>query len=352
LKLLEAYRECDGVSADAYHPHPRWHAMAEALYLESVIEAGEARLISPKLRNSCAEESVERLATGAIDRVPEQHARWGLGFAVNHCPADEPYSVTSGLAACALAKAVHSGLGGPGAPDLLAEALEGLRMFERHALPGDAAQAFAPVFSPNLPALVDNGIAVWARALVKGAEAVGQDGEQGAFSAAEYVRRRRTAGLGWAYADDSPVYDLVHQCYIIESLCELSDYAEFEREALESLSFFRRGRTLVDTARASGFDEAVSSLTRSGIIDIDFRNGVALTIRITPARIWSVGALLSCYALFLMNGLRREMWRALIRRFPREHVDGDTGLDFRQEMHLARGLALSVRALCTSGAEL
>ena len=115
--------------------------------------------------------------------------------------------------------------------------------------------------------------------------------------------------------------------------------------ALETFAVFKSGDSYLDTARAVPAEEAIAAMIRSSIIDVDFRNGQPLITRRTPARTWSIGALLSCLGIFALHGQRRDLWLVLIRRFPRDALIMDSNADFRQSMHLARGLAICLRAL-------
>ena len=351
--LLDTYAVNDGVSADAYCATPQWHAMAEGQYLQAVTEAALCAMISRPNALQLLEAGCERLAAGAIQRTRGEFAQWGLGFAFKNAPYDEPYLVTSALVTCALADVVSSFPELELATDLLSEAVQGLERFDGAPWSGLDIKAHIPFFSPHIREHVDNTICVWALALHQAAAIDGRPSPGVAESVAESVARhilaRRVPETGWAYSASEPVFDLVHQSYIIKALTGILGSAPVETQAIETFSLFKSGEGYIDTVRASDTGNAIDSVVRSSILDLTFRGGQALIVRRAGARLWSLGALLACMGNFALIGATPAFWRAAIRRFRVCGLNISAGKDFRQEMHLAYGLAICLRALRENG---
>ncbi|GGH08666.1 hypothetical protein GCM10007420_26860 [Glycocaulis albus] len=347
--LLDTYAVNDGVSADAYCATPQWHAMAEGQYLQAVTEAARCAMISKPSALQLLEAGCERLAAGANQRARGDFAQWGLGFAFKNAPADEPYLITSALVTCALADVVNSFPELELATDLLSEAVLGLERFDGAPWSGLDIKAPIPFFSPHIREHVDNTICVWALALHQAASIDGRPSPGVVESVARHILTRRTPETGWAYSASEHVYDLVHQSYIIEGLAGILGPETVENQAIETFSLFKSGEGYIDTVRASNIEHAIDSVIRSSIVDLTFRGGQAMMMRRTGARLWSLGASLACMGSFALNGANPAFWRATIRRFPLDGLRTLAGKDFRQEMHLARGLALCLRALRENG---
>lgn len=347
--LLDTYAVNDGVSADAYCATPQWHAMAEGQYLQAVTEAARCAMISKPSALQLLEAGCERLAAGANQRARGDFAQWGLGFAFKNAPADEPYLITSALVTCALADVVNSFPELELATDLLSEAVLGLERFDGAPWSGLDIKGPIPFFSPHIREHVDNTICVWALALHQAAAIDGRPSPDVAESVARHILARRVPETGWAYSASEPVFDLVHQSYIIKGLADILGSAPVETQAIETFSLFKSGEGYIDTVRASDTANAVDSFVRSSILDLTFRGGHALIIRRTSARLWSLGALLACMGNFALIGAQPAFWRAAIRRFRLDGLNITAGKDFRQEMHLAYGLATCLRALRENG---
>lgn len=342
-RLLDLYETSGGISADAYCDTPQWHAMAEAQYLEALTIARSAGLLSQARAAQCAAAAVARLRDGALRREAGGYAQWGLGFGWQQFAADEPFLVTSALVTRALIGARDL----VGCDDLAREGLVGLARMPRVELP-DAEQPLAlPVYAPSLHEAVDNAVALWAQAVSAGSSLSPPGPElQGEIRRAlEWLDRRFVPGLGWAHSATRPVFELIHQVYILEGLGCHPGTTEREERAIEVFAGFRCGAGYIDSLTLTTRDKALESAVRSGAHYPVFRGEHVLSARTDPARLWSLGAMLGVFGGFALEGTRRGYWLSQIRRFPLHMLPDRFGIDFRQEMHLARGAALALKAL-------
>ncbi|TQM90345.1 hypothetical protein [Roseinatronobacter monicus] len=341
--LLDTYESTRGISCDAYCDTPQWHAMAEAQYLEAVVIAHQAGLLSDAQARLRAKASVARLQSGALHRETGVSAQWGLGFRWQDFPSDEPFLVTTALVTRALAAA--DGL--IPCAGLVQEGFRGLaRLPRREVVINDKAVAL-PVYAPALPEVVENTIALWAQVVLDNPE-LSESGSatlREAEQALEWLNGSFMPGLGWTYSKTRPVFDLMHQVYILEGLLCCRSINDPEQLAIETFASFRSGVGYIDSMTLSDRAKAIESVGRSGKNYIVFRGDRVLTARADPARVWSLGGMLGSFGLFAVEGKQPDYWLSQIRRFPVQMLPEHFGADFRQEMHLARGAALALKAL-------
>lgn len=341
--LFEQYETSRGISADAYCETPQWHAMAEAQYLEAVVAAHSTRLLSDAQAGQRATASVARLQDGALRREAGAFAQWGLGFLWRDCPVDEPHLITTALVTRALAGAA----GLVPSADLAREGVAGMDRLPKREIRLGARRAMVPVYTETLTETVENTVGVWAEVVL---------GHQGLLNPApgtvadaglvlDWLADRFTPSLGWAYAGNRPVFDLVHQVYIVEALMQGGNLPELEARALETFASFRAGTGFIDSMRLVDRVAAILAAERSGAVYPMFRGDHVLTANTKPARLWSLGALLGCFGKLALDGSEPGYWLSQIRRFPVQMLPDRFGADFRQEMHLARGAALALKAL-------
>jgi hypothetical protein len=162
--LFEQYETTSGISCDAYCDTPQWHAMAEAQYLEAVMIAHTAGLLSDSQAGQRARASVVRLQAGALHRDVGSYAQWGLGFRYQDFRADEPFLVTTALVTRALIAARDLA----GCADLAREGLAGLARLPRTEVLIAEQPVALPVYAPSLPEAIENSIALWAGVVLAG----------------------------------------------------------------------------------------------------------------------------------------------------------------------------------------
>jgi hypothetical protein len=163
--------------------------------------------------------------------------------------------------------------------------------------------------------------------------------------ALDWLDRRFVPGLGWAYSATRPVFDLMHQVYILEGLRGHPGATAVEERAIEVFAGFRSGAGYIDSLTLTGRAKALEGAERSGGQYPVFRGEYVLSARTDPSRLWSLGGMLGSFGLFAMEGARSSYWLSQIRRFPVQMLPDRFGADFRQEMHLARGVSLALYAL-------
>jgi hypothetical protein len=348
ITLLDRYDLTNGISCDAYCDTPQWHAMAEAQYLEAVVIAHGSGLLSDAQARKRVGAGIARLQAGALQRQPGVFAQWGLGFRWQELPADEPFLVTTAL----VTRALMAANGLAECADLAREGLQGLARLPQRNVVIEGKNVPLPVYSPNLPEVVDNALAVWAQ-VVLGSRNLFEPSVEAmhhATLALKWLESRFLPGLGWAYSTRRPIIDLIHQVYIIEALHVDATACDLELRAIETFAAFRAGEQFIDSMAISSCSAALEAAERSGGHYAMFRGDQVLTASIKPARLWSMGAMLGSFGIFAREGKRRGYWLSQIRRFPLQMLPDRFGADFRQEMHLARGLALAVAALRESKA--
>jgi hypothetical protein len=152
-------------------------------------------------------------------------------------------------------------------------------------------------------------------------------------------------GLGWTYSAARPVFDLMHQVYIIEALLTHRGPRASEQRAIETFAAFRAGAGYIDSMLLTDRTKAIKSAERSGMRYVVFSGKHVLTAQCEPARLWSLGGMLGCFGLLAIDGALTGYWLSQIRHFPMHMLPSWLGTDFRQEMHLARGIAHALMAL-------
>lgn len=341
--LLDTYEGTRGLSCDAYCDTPQWHAMAEAQYLEAIAIAQSAGLLSDAQARQRALTSVERLRNGSLHREAGVYAQWGLGFRWQDFPANESFLVTTALVTRSLVTAMPL----VDCVDLAREALAGLARMPRAEVMIEDERVALPVYAPSLPEVVENTVALWAQVVLGVHELLPLDPEIlcDAELALKWLDARFVQSLGWAYSETRPVFDLMHQVYILEGLRSHPDATMVEERAVEIFAGFRMGSGYIDSLTLMSREMALKNAERSGGQYVVFRGDRVLSARTDPARLWSLGGMLGSFALFALHGERNGYWLSQIRRFPFQILPDRFGADFRQEMHLARGAALALKAL-------
>lgn len=341
--LFEQYETTHGISCNAYCDTPQWHAMAEAQYLEAVVISHSTGLLSSSQAKQRAKASVARLQVGALHRVDGVFAQWGLGFRWQSFPSNEPFLVTTAL----VTRALIAAEGLADCTDMAREGLAGLARLPHVEVMIDGEAVTLPVYAPSLPEVVENTVALWAQ-VIRSSHALSESGTEvlsDANRALDWLSGRLVPGLGWAYSSTRPVFDLMHQVYILEGLFNYSRVTEIDERAIEVFAGFRTGSGYIDSLTLTSRDKALESAERSGDQYPVFRGNHVLSARADPARFWSLGGMLGSFALFAQHSERRGYWLSQIRRFPIQMLPERFGADFRQEMHLARGAALALKAL-------
>lgn len=283
--LLESYEAAGGISRDAYCATPQWHAMAEALYLEGVVVAHSAGLMTTSQAAERARASIARLEAGALHRDPGAFAQWGLGFCWRDFPQDEPFLVTTAL----VTRAITSAHALVPSRALAREGLAGVARLPARRLSFMETDFSVPVAYPSVDDIVDNAIALWAQLVIDHQDVLNPDENtvRDAGRALAWLDQRFVQGLGWAYSDKQPVFDLIHQIYILEALRIYPGATNIEQRAVETLAAFRAGAGFVDSMTLTDRTSALEIVARSGSHYLLFRADHTLTVKAEPARLGS-----------------------------------------------------------------
>lgn len=341
MSLLRTYEEAEGVSADYYCAVPKYHPMAEGKYLLTISALRRAELISTTAFN--------RLHRRAIDRLV-QSTQWdsrggcgfGLNFAYKESSPTDRFLITTSIVGHGLVESERL-LSSPnvGARKLIS----GIHTWLSYLRSKDALAL--PNYSDEISRVVPNAIAYAALFEKLSSESGLSDSDPRPEVAAAWVRDQFVTGVGWPYTPDSRRVDLLHQCYIINSLTAFFG-VQVEPEALTSLCGFLLPNTLLDKFDIASEGEVIDALSRSKSMCGRFAGNVSQVWSSQTARPWSVGESLIVAAQFSQFGQYAPAWRNVtskilsIGQLYRERARG-TKLDydgqFRYSMHVAHGLA-------------
>lgn len=350
LDVIEAHERCGGRGRDDYFDEPIVHPMAEGKYLSTLATLHETRLLSADRMRSHADAALERLAATSVATAPDE-AAWGLGFHRADTEPDEPFVVTTAIVASGLLD-LPDGLGA----DMATAACTWLdRVAPRTNVEVDGGRASLHLYSPSMPVLIVNAVAVAAAVLARAG--LGGDTEP----PTRWIVDRHVPGVGWPYADDSPRVDLVHQCYVLNALLELAGPELVEPAAMQVLGRFKDRTSFIDKLTLFPTDDPADEppdTVLANAASFAHHPGDGWLVRDPdPARDWSVGELLVLLARLQIEGRRRRYWATMLRRTltvaaDRMAVHAEPGDDLshrpRHAMHLAHGAASAVASLRSS----
>lgn len=348
--FLRKYESADGISRDAYSARPSAHAMAEGKYLQTLASLRRSGLIGSAdyLRRVTAASN--RLVATAIHR-PDLKISWGLGFSWRDCDKYEPFLITTAIVVRGLTDVCVAERKTDTA--LLMTAIHGLsQWFEALsiALDNEGAAATFPIYSPNMALPVTNAAAYGAStlhvAVRSGFVARVPKSVPGVI---DHVRSVYLDGIGWNYMPRNLVVDLVHQCYILDSLLGVYGCESTESTALATLGNFWLGEFTADRGRwmeTLGKDTAVPM----GAVLRQCPSGW-LVMDAVPARLWSLGEMSVIVARLARVGCFSEYWMGVMRRLALALISRLTGPPegeaefFRHTTHAAHGLAETLETL-------
>lgn len=356
---LDIYRQRQGESTDPYHPEPLYHPMAEGKYLLTLAALKRAGCLGDIRHEEWLTAAKSRLQAHAIP-TGEQGIGFGLNFGYKDAAADEPYLITTSI--------VLRGL------------LENLALLDHtknifgslpqnclnwmHNLPKlkikHTTLHHVPVFSPHNPKIVFNAVAYWAGTLHLASDMGFSCQDASWREVPRWMWETFVPGHGWPYEPESTRFDLLHQCYILNSLRALRSATDLEWMAVQTLSWFAIPGGLMDKYDLQSPEEAVSLATKSGSVCAHFGPNQAVIMHDEPARMWSWGEMLAVMATMAAQGKLSEYWHASMKRSTRWTTDtwhdgtieeSLSTFGFRHLMHLAHGLACVLEVLRSPGFE-
>ena len=354
LRLVDDFEAGQGVGPDQYWDQPIYHPMAEAKHLCAISALAAAGVISGASYEKRVRAALSRLEAANLSKNPDE-ACWGLGFAWGPCPADEPYVITTaqiaeGLLSCPAAL---------GTQPLLDASLKWLGSDERlmtidaNRAGAQAAPFKAPAYSKNTQKAILNAIAVWAGVMHAAADALQRPELAPPSAVFDWLWDSYIDPVGWVYEPGSARIDLLHQCYILLGLASARADARFESAAFRALSHFHQHDGILDKFDLVDEAEAVEALKRSSRITASSLGGERWIIRHPqPAKMWSMGELLSAYAFLTKRSVNPAFWEAQLRRTLAaalaafaNNKDAPSQAFGRDAMHLANGVAKTIDAL-------
>lgn len=352
ISLLDDYHQAGGCGPDAYHDIPISHPMADGRFLAAAATAARTRLIPMGQLRSMAKAALLRLDQAALPFAGG--LGWGLGFDHGASDQREPFLITTAMIAEGLIELAPLLPDQPLAARLRDASQDALRTWCRteSALNADLGMEL-PIYSATIRRPILNAaiyaISVLARSAARSENVASAD----LISSLRRIRDLRRPGIGWLDDPESPVIDLLHQCFILNSLsaglpADLRNMAAEDLAMVETLSLFSALPGFLDTASLVRDPE----LPPTGGVVLRPIGDAFLAIRPKPARLWSLGELLVALSWRIegRSDGRTGQWRAyaapaceaLLARL----AEGDVETTFpRQQMYAAFGLARFLAAL-------
>lgn len=294
LGLLNAHDQQKGIGPDAYHAKPMAHPMAEGRFLSALASAARAKVLTHDRARVMAIPSLARLERQKL--AFGGGSTWGLNFSWKEAQADEPFLITTGIIAQGLCDLATLLPDLTQAEDLRGRALAALAGWADTAcLPHPELSCDLPAYSPVMRKPVVNAAAFAAAVLCR----AGRDPSGVNKARLLRIREHHLPGIGWHYAPQTPVVDLLHQCYILAALetglAEAPENRRFcSRVLVETVAafsahpgdFFDTAEHLTSTLALPPHPRTILRFTPSG----------PLQLKPNPARLWSLGELLAVMA--------------------------------------------------------
>lgn len=304
-KSLHKHEESGSNGSDAYCDAPQYHPMADGKYLQSLAVLRSTGLMSLQHFQQRSLDACARIEKSAIKF--EDGVGWGLGFSWRNLSPTEPFLITSAIVTRGLLDCYCQGLVSDRAANLLSIGTAGLEGWIRNnSISVDDGYGL-PVYSPNIREPIYNAASYsfgtlnlidksegWAPSYINSLEVM------------KCIRSRRIIGLGWTYSPTSPIVDLLHQCYILNSLADVFGVQSVEKECAEMLGQFAGPCCLADVIRlVMGKDELSSTRDIPWLRSLgDFQ----LEVLPKPARLWSLGELLVLLSRLGLEVVHSEAW--------------------------------------------
>jgi len=335
------YEESDGYGSDAYHETTTLHPMADGKYLQSLAVLRSTGLISIPHFQQRSLEACDRIEKSAIKF--EDGVGWGLGFSWRNLSPTEPFLITTAIVTRGLLDSHHQGLVSDRVANILHLGSVGLeRWIRNHSISVNEGHKL-PVYSPNIREPIYNAASYAFGTLKLIDKSEGRTPSNiDTLDVMKWIGSRRVAGLGWTYSLTSPIVDLLHQCYILNSLADLFGAKSVEKECIEMLGQFAGPCCFADAIRLVIGKEELSSKR-----DIPWLRSLGdFQLELLPkrARLWSLGELLVLLSRLGEEGENSEAWVRQARQvaeliMSRLSAEDDVEAQYpRHTMHALHGL--------------
>lgn len=345
ISELQAYSSVGGLGVDAYDGTRRSHPMADGLFLRALSRSFQSGIIGAPYARSWAESAVDRLID---NQVPFAGGKgWGLGFGHGDRPADEPYSITTGIVAQGLryldrSEIPLSGGGRRKVAALRKDALTSIACwFDPSSSVGGHGNGL-PFFSPHVKQRVVNAVAVCVAELLLSPGPHPPSRRDLWLSYINEIESKYVVGIGWEYSDCSSLIDLLHQSLILDSLQQRTGIST--EQIVDTAVLFGGPFGYVDAAvLLDTGSRPVKSERPTELVQVD---GRWVRLKRRGARLWSLGAWLGVIATHdFEDDLWVRVWRGeamsivqeLLHRYE-SGVDADWRYP-RQVMFAVSGLA-------------
>lgn len=349
-KLLHDYTEYKGMSSDPYNDHHQFHPMAEGKFLLALAALARSRVFTCVQFKEHASQSLERLESHAIPRA-NGHA-YGLNFAYGELPADEPYVITTAIVAHGLLECAELFADSEVLHQLITGCSEYLVDVE--CLPvNNGLNIFVPVYSPHNRVIIYNAVAYWAMVLHKDPNLSGTHYDE-TLKVAKWLARDCLMPFGWPYEHGSARYDLLHTCFVLNSLAAILPGKYMEKIAIPVLAQFTGFNGYIDKFDSGHHDWAISVCTRSSSVVARFHPEQAIIYHNKTARAWALGELLVFMAAMAEQGQHKAYWTTMMKRTAATTLhkldsnsdEGDMDKPwFRYTMFLAHGFSRVLEVL-------
>lgn len=341
----------DGLGPDAYCRQLRYHPMADGKYLQTCAVMRETGLMSTKDFNRRVALTLDRLTEHAL-RPFHAGCCWGLGFSWRGLPPDEPFLITTAIIGRGLLDCGRVTENSEALERTLLDSMQCLKLwFQEWSVSVEDLDFSLPFYSPGIREPIYNAAsyAISAYLLWKRTQGQPPSCDAAIIFALDKIRSVRTKGLGWIYAPGTLIIDLLHQCYILNSLADIHGESSVEESALEMVGQF---------ATPEGFADAIRLVPQSGVAgnsrDIPWvRPFDGRSVELLPkvARLWSLGELLVFVSRLACVGSHRDGWLRLGAKAARLILSILTSPDAveakypRHVMHAVHGLSCYLSVL-------
>jgi hypothetical protein len=340
---LSMYEAADGFGYDAYCENYICHPMADGKYLQALAVLFNTKLISLSQFQQRALIVCARIESNSLKCG--HGMSWGLGFSWRNLPADETFLITSSIVSRGLLDCHCQGLLSDQAANLFRLAGFGLKEWIKNLsmLVGEKNISL-PVYSPNIREPIFNAAAyaLGTSDLIDKLEGRAPSSTN-TLQAMQWIRSRHIVGLGWPYSPASPIVDLLHQCYIFNSLADVFGIQSIEEECIEMMGHFAGPCCFLDAIRLVRDKEEL--LNTRDIPWIRSLGDYIVEALPKSARLWSLGELLVLLSRLGDEGKYSEAWvrqgrqvaEMIVSRLS-EKDDEETQYP-RHVMHAVHGLA-------------
>lgn len=354
--LLKRHKYLEGMSRDQYWCQPIYHAMADAKYLSAISSLRRQGRINSNAFVADVLDVVTRLYKHATYRRGGAIS-WGLKFPYKNAPGDESYLITTALVAVGVFEAMLTEPALMDKSEIIALSHEiSASLSDRSSerlMKTSLGLVHAPPFSASFDFHVWNTLAMWcaAVALARELNVIGTECYFRSTGIGEEILKRWVPDIGWPYSEVHPIFDLVHQGYIVHGLTFLFGSHALRNHALVLLTVFEENDGHCDTMTCLPLAEARIRHMKAASQRLRIIGGNGLIIGRGAARDWSVGELLAVAGRLGRDISSDRYFLFFCRRLLQSYtpqfqtiVERNEPL-LRGEMHIAHGIALCLEAL-------